>query len=109
MTKQNQEFYKNNNLKYGKVTSSDGHIYQGNFNEEGYLISGKIIKKNGTVLEGSFENGSMKDGKKYYKSGVVDTYQNGEIIFTSKKRRDGIVLKGKSKKEFVSKCQSQNK
>ena len=71
-------------------------------------MSGKIIKKNGTVLQGSFENGSIKDGTKSYKSGVVDIYRNGEIISTSKKRRDGIVLKGKSKKEFVLKCQSQN-
>jgi len=64
------EFH-DNTLQKGKVTFSDGTLWEGEFKNEILHGTGIIKFKDGTTSEGEFENGKLVKGKRCFADGRI--------------------------------------
>ena len=91
------KFNDENDLIEGTVTESNGMIWQGKFNNNGYLNGlGKVTTTNGQTFEGNFINSVFSFGTSYHLDGTIEkgNFFNGKLHGEGSITRFGVTSKG---------------
>ena len=94
-------FWKNGELKNGRIFYPNGEIYEGEIKESLYNGKGRIIYNDNSIFEGNFIKGEkdkegkiIYDDKSYYEGDIYNDIPNGKGIF---KWNNNIIYNGEFK------------
>ena len=83
-----------NDMYNGEYITSNYNIYIGDFDKNFNFMSGKCIRINGEICEGTFNNFKLRSGTISFKSGIQHSgeFDNNEYILKGTVTKDNIIL-----------------